>query len=535
MPPYAILSHTWGPNEVSFQDMLNSKSLEGDGYEKIVKCCELATSDGFEYAWVDTCCIDKTSSSELSEAINSMYRWYGNAHVCYVILSDVTTNEDPHDQRSTFRRSRWFTRGWTLQELIVPRTVIFYSKDWIEIGTKLSLRTLVADITQIDEEILSFTQALKYFSIAQKMSWASRRQTTRTEDLAYCLMGIFEINMPLLYGEGMKAFVRLQEQILSVSDDDSILAWEGERRGGSCLASSPAAFSNAKDIIFDPCNSTPINLTKYGLRMEMVTHGNIFPSPSFAELRCGKKNDTGILGIQVFDTQTTSSLIRPAYGLQLLAKEELYKKIRPSTRLIELFVDRSPDTYTPVSALVVFVETLGLVENGVSVLEKSNYASRPGTSAMYVDPILVSKASGWVSITKTFDTLQFSSMQGTLGFDVQLNARRESTSARPSVAAILDLPRSEYFSPPGSNRELYRDLASGLGIKVTIRPQNVTANKTVDYNGTILNVSEAFMVRIAWDMPGDTNEYETMSLREMIRKQKQVKGGFDVERLEIRR
>lgn len=144
IPPYAILSHTWGNEEVSFQDMQGSGAMEKVGYEKISRCCEKAATGGFEYAWVDTCCIDKSSSSELSEAINSMYRWYRNAEVCYVSLADV-----PHEYESLdlFNRSRWFTRGWTLQELIAPSMVIFFDSDWEEIGTKSSIQISLIEVT----------------------------------------------------------------------------------------------------------------------------------------------------------------------------------------------------------------------------------------------------------------------------------------------------------------------------------------------------------------------------------------------------
>jgi hypothetical protein len=150
--------------------MMNGNTSNKKGYDKIKRCCEVALSDGFKYAWIDTCCIDKTSSSELSEAINSMYRWYKTAAVCYVILSDVPSDEDYHLQSSAFRTSRWFTRGWTLQELIAPACVVFYGIDWKEIGTKASLRDLISEITQIHIGILSGDKRLNSFSIAQKMS-----------------------------------------------------------------------------------------------------------------------------------------------------------------------------------------------------------------------------------------------------------------------------------------------------------------------------------------------------------------------------
>ena len=167
---------------------------------------------------IRSCCIDKTSSAELSEAINSMFRWYRTAAICYAYLSNVN---DPCE----LERSRWFTRGWTLQKLVAPKEVLFYSSDWTLLGSKLQISDKLSQITSIDTEVL-VTGAFNHVSIAGRMSWAASRQTTRVEDLAYCLMGIFDINMPLLYGEGKKSFIRLQEIISRVSPDDfSLFAW----------------------------------------------------------------------------------------------------------------------------------------------------------------------------------------------------------------------------------------------------------------------------------------------------------------------
>ncbi|KAL9576975.1 MAG: hypothetical protein Q9212_006678 [Teloschistes hypoglaucus] len=216
--PYAILSHTWGEGEVSFQDFEKPSSRTLTGYTKITKCCEVARSDGWQYVWVDTCCIDKTSSAELSEAINSMYRWYQEAQVCYVYMVDVKSGSDEE-----FQASRWFQRGWTLQELLAPYNAIFYDRNWEEVGTKSSLESLVSAATSIaTTHLKNPTEA----SVAAKMSWAAKRKTTRTEDIAYCLMGLFDVNMPLLYGEGKKAFQRLQEMILRKTSDESIFAWK---------------------------------------------------------------------------------------------------------------------------------------------------------------------------------------------------------------------------------------------------------------------------------------------------------------------
>ncbi|KDR68887.1 hypothetical protein GALMADRAFT_39905, partial [Galerina marginata CBS 339.88] len=223
-PDYAILSHTWGDGEVSFQQLQTDAAKSMGGYTKIENCCAQAKQGGFEYVWIDTCCIDKTSSAELSEAINSMYRWYQKARICYVFLSDVPSDEDPSAEGSKFSLSRWFTRGWTLQELLAPLLVVFYSSDWVEIGTRSSLREEISKITRIPCEVL-MSKPLSEISIAQRMSWAAMRQTTKIEDAAYSLLGIFDVNMPTLYGEGWKAFIRLQLEIIKNSEDESLFAW----------------------------------------------------------------------------------------------------------------------------------------------------------------------------------------------------------------------------------------------------------------------------------------------------------------------
>ncbi|KAG9498301.1 hypothetical protein J7337_011198 [Fusarium musae] len=242
VPDYAILSHTWEQEEVLFQDMGSDSAKLKKGYAKLESCCRVARENGFEYIWDDTCCIDKTSSAELSEAINSMYRYYQEASICYGYLADISTvSEIPN--------SRWFTRGWMLQELIAPRSMIFFDKHWRELGTKSSLVQVLSQRTSIPESILCDSEELETTSIAQRMSWAADRVTTRKEDRAYSLMGIFGINMPLLYGEGDKAFYRLQEEIMRVSDDHSLFAWKATTSRGGLLAPTPAAFKHSGDII----------------------------------------------------------------------------------------------------------------------------------------------------------------------------------------------------------------------------------------------------------------------------------------------
>ena len=258
VPRYVILSHTWGDGEVLFQDIEKPAShyQQLKGFAKIDRCCALARSDGWALVWIDNCCIDQKSSAELSEAINSMYRWYKNAEVCYAYLADVSVSVGgTNSPKTKLRESRWFTRGWTLQELLAPRYLIFYDRDWIEVGTKRSLQHAISDATGIDTDHLFQP---RHASAAAKMSWASSRKTTRPEDIAYCLLGLFEVNMPLLYGEGAtKAFERLQHEIIRSGDDESIFAWltgsplfesSGLQYGGM-LAPSPEYFSRSGDIV----------------------------------------------------------------------------------------------------------------------------------------------------------------------------------------------------------------------------------------------------------------------------------------------
>ncbi|GKT52752.1 HET domain-containing protein [Colletotrichum tofieldiae] len=268
-PNYAILSHTWGAEEVTYQDMQVDRTLiqHKTGWKKIEGCCALALKSGFNWVWIDTCCIDKTSSAELSEAINSMFQWYRQANVCFVYMVDVPrltcaplltfhNNENLHadqaawvkNDKTVFMGSRWFTRGWTLQELLAPPVVEFYTADWSYIGTREDLADILEEQTKISKDALKFS-ALAGFSVRTKMRWAADRQTTRVEDIAYCLLGIFDINMPLLYGEGGRAFRRLQEEILKTTEDYSILIWSSiglrsraEPGHAPALASQPRDF-----------------------------------------------------------------------------------------------------------------------------------------------------------------------------------------------------------------------------------------------------------------------------------------------------
>lgn len=253
-PRYAILSHTWEDDEVTFQDFTSlseEQRCKKKGFAKILKTCELARNGGIHYAWVDTCCIDKTSSAELTEAINSMFRWYRNSAVCYTWLADWTVSESGQENSSGLTGCRWFTRGWTLQELIAPSIVEFYDQGWNLRGNKSSLQETLADITQIATSVLEAPDVLPTLSIARRMSWAASRKTTRVEDMAYCLLGLFDVSMPMVYGEGKRAFLRLQEEIAKESNDVSIFAWRNEdttQQYHGVFADSPADFRGSGSV-----------------------------------------------------------------------------------------------------------------------------------------------------------------------------------------------------------------------------------------------------------------------------------------------
>ncbi|KAK1985475.1 heterokaryon incompatibility protein-domain-containing protein, partial [Colletotrichum cereale] len=250
---YAILSHTWESEEVSFRDMEDlEKASKKKGFIKIIKACDIAKAAGIEWAWVDTCCIDKRSSAELTESINSMWRWYKEADICYAFLSDLPASHSVIDpllqSRATFedlKSCRWLTRGWTLQELLAPTYIDFFDSSWTKRGTKASLRHELSILTGIRFEVLEDSRLIQQTPVACRMSWAACRQTTRDEDRAYSLFGIFDVNLPLIYGEGAKAFTRLQEAILHNSTDLSMFAWDANDKGQlytGLLARSPSDF-----------------------------------------------------------------------------------------------------------------------------------------------------------------------------------------------------------------------------------------------------------------------------------------------------
>jgi hypothetical protein len=232
IPPYAILSHTWGSDgdEISFQDVRKNRArCKPLGYPKVRFCGDQALRDGIQFFWVDTCCIDKGSSQEVGEAINSMYRWYHDAITCYVYLADVTAGDATSQTRDSepawlpaFRNSRWFTRGWTLQELLAPVNIEFFSLDGHRLGDRTTLISEICSVTGIAEAALQ-GNPLSSFTVDERFAWARTRATKKEEDLVYSLLGIFGIHMPLIYGEGrIHALRRLQRELTRASSEDSL-------------------------------------------------------------------------------------------------------------------------------------------------------------------------------------------------------------------------------------------------------------------------------------------------------------------------
>ena len=454
-PEYAILSHRWSDGEVSFKEIQDPTRdvEEKQGYKKVEQFCNKAKENKIRYAWVDTCCIDKDSSAELSQSINSMFEWYKDARECYVYLADVSDQSDselrkelkelelekerleqkkedeldkevedeldeevedewdeeveeeeldnereevnenleklgrelenlktkkemlkrllknrassrrsgeisPKNYQVDLEKSEWFTRSWTLQELIAPRKITFYDRNWNPIGSKEDHCKLISRITRINPEFLrlnktpggeDFERDIRTASISARMSWASGRETTREEDVAYSLLGIFGVSMPALYGEGgHQAFIRLQEEIIKKSDDQTILAWSRDLKEdlslefSGALASKPADFAGCGHFIPDELEDGwgPFTMTNQGLQIEL-------PLIPFPGISTNQKVVGAILGCRPRKAKELQNL----QGLQVLEKlqwqelEELQQLL-----VIPLVSEGSPNQYVRLSS-----------------------------------------------------------------------------------------------------------------------------------------------------------------------------------------
>lgn len=291
VPNYATLSHRWEEGEVLFQQLVDGSGKSLKGFAKIENSAYHARTDGIGYIWVDTCCINKESSAELSEAINSMYGWFEGAAKCFVYMSDVSDD-------ASFCNSKWFTRGWTLQELLAPGQVQFMDKSWQVIGTKQSLQIELSTVTGISKEVLLGAD-MSMIPACQKLYWAAHRITTRPEDIAYCLLGLLGVNMPLLYGEGAeKAFYRLQQAFLQTSDDETVFAWAVDAEDveskpyWGLLAPSPRYFRHSGRYTIPRFKThrhgRPVNMTNGGLRISLTVQplGDVKEHLFLAALNC---------------------------------------------------------------------------------------------------------------------------------------------------------------------------------------------------------------------------------------------------------
>jgi hypothetical protein len=255
-PSYAIVSHTWGKDEIELRDFTDDPPNPSNLYRfhKIRVACEKAKKSNLSYIWIDSCCIDKTNMAELEVALQNMFQWYRNATICFAYLSDISM-DGPQSPRFQWHlgKCRWFTRGWTLQELLAPPEVVFFNMDWFMIGTRYLLRETLEDITGIDSSYMDpkwLPDLLAETPAAKIMSWMSKRETTRPEDMAYSLQGLLNVQMPICYGEGGKsAFYRLQTEVLSRYGDISLFAWWSPKAdrlpyGYSLFTGSPRNFLN---------------------------------------------------------------------------------------------------------------------------------------------------------------------------------------------------------------------------------------------------------------------------------------------------
>ncbi|KAF9472272.1 hypothetical protein BDN70DRAFT_998245 [Pholiota conissans] len=280
---YAILSHTWlrsEPGEITY-DLWRKRDFDllHPGYRKLVQFSRATLEDhGMTLGWMDTVCIDKSSSSELDESIRSMYKWYEDSSICITYLAESSSITD-------MANDSWFTRGWTLQELIAPYTLKFYDRNWNQLTSSSNDKSHegVQDQIKLATSITTGELALHYMPnhpISRRMQWAAKRRVTRDEDTAYSLMGIFDVSMSIAYGEGTGlAFSRLLKEIINTTKDGvlDIFNWAGKFCSTSSflLPSNPQAYlqhdENLDMLLHLPME--PLILTHLGLRVPVL----IFP------------------------------------------------------------------------------------------------------------------------------------------------------------------------------------------------------------------------------------------------------------------
>ena len=345
-PEYAILSHRWQPPEISFQT-LNPAELKDSGrktpqLEKIRNACAKARErkPPLQWLWIDTCCIDKKNAVEETQSINSMFTWYYRATVCYAYLFDVDESASP---QQTFPKSVWFTRGWTLQELLAPRNMEFYGSNWKLMGTRQSLADVLQSVTRIGQKYLTGQTSFKTASVATRMSWMAGRTTSVVEDIAYSMLGILNLNMAVQYGEGAKAFIRLQRTLMESSTDESLFAWTIPKGGLECyrslgqtpqwspktwglLAPSPDCFRESSDLIVLDDKVVPRLAGGYGMTQQGVQfHMPVKPGTEAVNLM-GRPRSEIALTLNCWRYEANGTLV--TIQLPLVKNGTIYNRVK---------------------------------------------------------------------------------------------------------------------------------------------------------------------------------------------------------------
>lgn len=218
-PPYAFISHCWlhPDEEPTLRDLVDNVAYRKAGFTKLQRAADVALRRGLEYFWIDTCCVDGRIIHEVRQAIKTVALWLTKADICFVYLSDVKAVEQRSSLNSnheSLRKSKWFTRSWTLVELLVPQRVEFFSDNWTALGDKSTLEKVITEVTLIPARALQGTIPLKNFPVELIRSWTDHRESHRPEDEAYCLLSLLEIDMTIHYDEGKDlAWGRLNNEI----------------------------------------------------------------------------------------------------------------------------------------------------------------------------------------------------------------------------------------------------------------------------------------------------------------------------------
>ena len=410
---YAMLSHCWCAveedellfNEVRDLSIDAADKLQGHGgYKKVVGGCNKARADGIDWLWAAPCCISSENDTDLSEAVNAMYRWYANSERCYAYLHDV--NAYSSSTRTSFNNSKWFLCGWTLQGLIAPRDIEFVDFHWNKIDNKTNMISALKDITGIPQDVLTHGLPPPHHShrpsVAQIMSWAASRQTRRAEDQAYSLVGLFGVYMKIRYGEKENAFQRLQEAIIEEYNDHTIFAWFDNLRSGSVLADNPGCFLGSFNVVrLDPPDAFApecptdfarleahrgFQVSEKGIEIWLpVTDRPGSRNPVQAKLACCRKGNPNLISINLSvalcDYDDDDLFIRDMDSdilSETLVPRGLHLVYRQSRLIHKAFVGRTQPDKT-------------CIEQHVSRLDSSL------SNASHIVPLLLHKISKWTA------------------------------------------------------------------------------------------------------------------------------------------